>query len=348
MIPIDNTTFIGRRLNNNIYSRQGSLLLPKSTILNDNNLGLLQQHGVNLWDADTQLITEFIIDETISEVQSIYEKIHHSTEKPSNQMIRQKVMPKIQELCSNYNISNVLLGLRKKDHYTYRHCIGVSVLSYLIGKWLGLHDIELNDLAIAGLLHDLGKQRISYSILNKADKLSSDEYAEMKLHTVFGYEMIIKLPNMTDQQALVALQHHEREDGSGYPYGKSSEEIAYFSKIVAVADVFHTMVSERVYKKAIPLYKVLQEIYQRAFGLFDPVIVQCFIINLMNRMIGDSVLLSDGKVARIVMIHPDDLINPLVESEGQYYDLRWSKNRIMDFGPVIKNNTGLAYCDKSI
>lgn len=65
-------------------------------------------------------------------------------------------------------------------------------------------------------------------------------------------------------------------------------------------------------------------------------------------MIGDSVLLSDGKVARIVMIHPDDLINPLVESEGQYYDLRWSKNRIMDFGPVTKINTGLAYCDESI
>ncbi|WP_258313564.1 HD-GYP domain-containing protein [Paenibacillus sp. tmac-D7] len=329
MIPIDNTTFIGRRLSNNIYSRQGSLLLPKSTILNDHNLDLLQQHGVNLWDADTQLITEFIIDETISEVQWIYEKIH-STEMLSNEIIRQKVMPKIQQLCSN-NISNVLLGLRKKDHYTYQHCIGVSVLSYLIGKWLGLTEEELNDLAVAGLLHDLGKAKIPDSILKKADKLSWDEYAEMKRHTVLGYEIILSLPNITAQQALVALQHHEREDGSGYPYGKSSEEIAYFSKIVAVADVFHTMVSERVYKKPVPLYQVLQEIYQRAFGLFDPVIVQRFIINLMNRMIGDSVLLSDGKVARIVMINPDDLVNPLVESEGQYYDLRWSKNKIMDF-----------------
>lgn len=129
---------------------------------------------------------------------------------------------------------------------------------------------------------------------------------------------------------------------------KESFSKPYFSKIVAVADVFHTMVSERVYKKAIPLYQVLQEIYQQAFGLFDPVIVQCFITNLMNRMIGDSVLLSDGRVARIVMINPDDLINPLVESEGQYYDLRWSKNRIMDFVPVTKNNTGLVYFDKSI
>lgn len=129
---------------------------------------------------------------------------------------------------------------------------------------------------------------------------------------------------------------------------KESFSKPYFSKIVAVADVFHTMVSERVYKKAIPLYQVLQEIYQQAFGLFDPVIVQCFITNLMNRMIGDSVLLSDGRVARIVMINPDDLINPLVESEGQYNDLRWSKNRIMDFVPVTKNNTGLVYFDKSI
>jgi len=334
VIPIDNTSFIGRKLNSNIYSRQGSLLLPKNSVLSYHNLDLLNQHGINLLDEDTQLVTEFIIDETISEVQFIYEKINHSAEKPSNQMIRQKVMPKIQELCSNYNFSNVILGLRKKDNYTYRHCIGVSVLSYFIGKWLGLKEKELNDLAVAGLLHDVGKTKISDSILLKAGKLSSDEYAEMQLHTVYGYEMILRLPNMTDQQALVALQHHEREDGSGYPYRKSSEEIEYFSKIVAVADVFHTMVSERVYKKAIPLFQVLQEIYQRAFGLFNPVIVQCFITNLMNRMIGDSVLLSDGKVARIVMLHPDDLINPLVESQGKYYDLRLSKSKIMDFASI--------------
>ncbi|MFC5530429.1 HD-GYP domain-containing protein [Cohnella yongneupensis] len=331
VIPIDNTWFIGRRLNNNIYSEQGSLLLPKNSILDIHHLELLRQHGIEVWADDTELVTDVIVDEAISEVQSIYEKIQKNSGQLSNQIIRQIVMPKIKELCFNKNLLNVILELSKKDHYTYRHCIGVAVISYLIGQWLGLKDEGLNDLAVAGLLHDLGKTKIRDSILKKEDKLSAEEYSEMKRHTYLGYEMITNLSGMTEQQALVALQHHEREDGSGYPCGVCGDKITYFSKIVAVADVFHTMVSERVYKKPVPLYQVFQEIYQRAFGLFDPIIVQCFITNVMNRMIGDLVLLSDGRVARIVMLHSDDLINPLVEYQGQYYDLRLSKNKILGF-----------------
>jgi HD-GYP domain-containing protein (c-di-GMP phosphodiesterase class II) len=327
---IDNTWFIGRKLNNNIYSRQGNLLLPKNSILNSHHLDLLQLHGIDLWQEDTLLITELIMDEAVSELQTIYEKVLHNKEHISSGIIERKLMPKIQELCF-YNISNVIVELSKKDNYTYRHCIGVSIISFLIGKWLGLKDEQINDLAVAGLMHDLGKIKIPDSILNKAGRLTSDEYAEMKLHTHLGYEMIRNIPDMTEQQALVALQHHEREDGSGYPYGVSGDKITHFSKIIAVADVFHTMISERVYKKPVPLYKVFQEIYHLAFGLFDPMVVQCLITNVMSRMVGNSVLLSDGQVARIVMLHPDDLINPLVEAKGLFYDLRNCDNKIVDF-----------------
>lgn len=307
------------------------MLLPRNSILNSHHLDLLHQHGIDLWREDTQLVTEFITEAAVSEVHSICEKIHNRSEELSKQAIQDELMPSIQELCINNNLSNVILELSKKDNYTYRHCIGVAVISYLIGKWLGLKDEEMHDLAIAGLLHDLGKIKIPDSILNKASSLTADEYAEMKLHTHFGYEMIWNISGMTEQHALVALQHHEREDGSGYPFGISGKKITQYSKIVAVADVFHTMISERVYKKPVPLYRVFQEIYQRAYGLFDPMIVRTFISNIMNRMIGDSVLLSDGQVARIVMLHPDDLINPLVEIRGQFYDLRHSECKIMDF-----------------
>ncbi|MEX2415164.1 MAG: HD-GYP domain-containing protein [Paenibacillaceae bacterium] len=306
------------------------MLLPKNSILNSHHLVLLQQHGIELWQEDTLLVTELIMEEAVSELQTIYEKIHHNTKRISSRIIQRKLMPKIREL-GFINISSVILQLSKKDNYTYRHSIGVSVISFLIGKWLGLKDEELTDLAIAGLMHDLGKIKIPDSILNKADRLSADEYAEMKLHTHLGYEMIRNIPDMTEQQALVALQHHERENGSGYPFGVSGDKITHYSKIIAVADVFHTMISERVYKKPVPVYKVLQEIYHHAFGLFDPMIVQCFITNVMSRMIGDSVLLSDGQVARIVMLHSDDLINPLVQTKGQFYDLRQSDNKIVDF-----------------
>lgn len=312
------------------------MLLPKHSILNDHHLALLQQHGIELYREDTRLVTEFMMEETISEARMIYEKIHNYKEQLSNSQIQSLIMPNILELCANHRFSNMILELRKKDNYTYRHCVGVAVISFLMGKWLGLKEAELRDLAIAGLMHDIGKIKIPDSILNKASRLSADEYAVMKLHTHFGYEMIRHLPEMTEQQALVALQHHEREDGSGYPFGISGEDIAPFSKIVAVADVFHTMISERVYKKPAPLYQVYREIYQRASGLFDPLVVQSFISNVMNRMIGNSVLLSNGQIARITMLHPDDLINPLVVVQGQYYDLRQSDIYIVDFIPNLR------------
>jgi HD-GYP domain-containing protein (c-di-GMP phosphodiesterase class II) len=331
VILIDNSRFIGRRLNHNVYSRQGSLLLPQNSILDNHHLDLLHQHGIELWREDTQLVTELITEEAVSEVKAIYEKIHHQTEQLSNQVIQDELMPKIQELCIQNNLSNVLLALSQKDNYTYRHCIGVAVISFLIGKWLRMKDEELSELAIAGLMHDLGKVKIPDMILNKAGRLNADEYAEMKLHTHLGYEMIRNISEMTEQQALVALQHHEREDGSGYPFGVSGEKITPFSKIVSVADVFHTMISERVYKKPVPLYQVFQEIYKNSYGLFDPKIVYSFITNMMNRLVGDHVILTDGQVARIVMLHPDDLVNPLVEAQGQFYDLRHSEHKILDF-----------------
>lgn len=307
------------------------MLLPKNSILNDRHLALLESHGIELNREDTRLVTEFIVEETVSEARAIYEKIHNRKEQLSNSRIRRLVVPKIRELCANHRFSDVIVELRKKDNYTYRHCVGIAVLSYLAGKWLGLKEDELQDLAVSGLLHDIGKIKIPDSILNKPGGLSANEYAVIKLHTHYGYEMIRGLPGTTERQALVALQHHEREDGSGYPFGLTGDRIAPFSKIVAVADVFHTMLSERVYKKPVPLYQVFRELYQRAFRLFDPSVVRCLIFNLMSKMIGDSVLLSDGQVARIIMLHPDDLINPLVEAEGQFYDLRRSELKIVNF-----------------
>jgi HD-GYP domain-containing protein (c-di-GMP phosphodiesterase class II) len=330
LILIDNTWFIGRRLNNNVYSRQGSLLLPKNSILENHHLDLLHQHGIELWRDDTELVTEVITEEAISEVQAIYQKIHHQTEQLSNQVIQDELMPKIHELCIHNNLLKVIMELSKKDNYTYRHCIGVAVISFLIGKCLRMKIEDLNELAIAGLLHDLGKVKIPDMILNKASRLNADEIAEMQLHTHLGYEIISNISGMTEQQALVALQHHEREDGSGYPFGVSGEKITPFSKIVSVADVFHTMISERVYKKPTPLYQVLQEIYKNSYELFDPKIVHSFITYVMNRLVGDYVILTDGQVARIVMLHPDDLINPLVEAQGQFYDLRHSEHKILD------------------
>jgi len=272
-----------------------------------------------------------------SEVCAICDKLGYDFKRIPESAIRSMAIPFICELCSIEATWQLVHELKMKDHYTYRHCIGVAILSFGIGTWLGMDGDSLQELAIAGFLHDVGKINIHNSILKKAGPLTKDEYGEMCLHTLIGFDMLRHIEGLTEQQALVALQHHERENGSGYPFGIEGVKITQLSKVVAVADVVHTMTSERVYKRPLPLYQALREIYEIAAELFDAKVVYCFVSNMMKRAIGSRVLLSNGQIGRIVKLHEDNLIYPVVKSRGRLYDIRKSKIGIIDFTGGIRN-----------
>src|SRR5699024_8481448 len=128
-------------------------------------------------------------------------------------------------------------------------------------------------------------------------------------------EMIKNTVGTNHRQALVALQHHERMDGSGYPFSITKEKIDLFSRIVAVADVFHAMTSKRVYRNASPFYEVLIQLEKDSFGSLDPTITRLFVENIMNSLIGNSVLLTNGRKGTILMIPRNDPVHPLVKVE---------------------------------
>ena len=117
-------------INAKIARLSSLVLLPRGSQINDHHIYLLQQHGVFLWKEDVLLVTGIVIDETICEIQFIYEKIN-SGGHLSHSVIQRMVMPKVEKLCVNKNLLDVLLNLRQKDYYTYRHSLGVAVLSYL-------------------------------------------------------------------------------------------------------------------------------------------------------------------------------------------------------------------------
>src|SRR5690625_7353760 len=127
------------------------------------------------------------------------------------------------------------------------------------------------------LLHDVGKMLVPEEILNKPGQLTEEEFQEMKNHTLYGYEILKDTVGVNHRQALVALQHHERMDGSGYPLQLKRDEIDLFSRIVAVADVFHAMSSNRVYQERSPLYEVLAEMEREVIAKLDPEITYLFI-----------------------------------------------------------------------
>jgi putative nucleotidyltransferase with HDIG domain len=185
-----------------------------------------------------------LVDESVIQINEIFQVSRRSKKVPLLDIQRQ-IIPLIHQTINQPNLFRLFASLKSKDDYTYRHSFAVAVIATLIGKWLGLKETELSELTIAAILHDIGKLKIPLDILNNPGKLTKEEFDLMKKHTIFGYEMIKETAGISHRQALVALQHHERQDGSGYPLGIRADKIDLFSRIVGIADVFHAMTSNR-------------------------------------------------------------------------------------------------------
>ncbi|WP_052144842.1 HD-GYP domain-containing protein [Halalkalibacter okhensis] len=215
----------------------------------------------------------------------------------------------------------MLEGMLDKDDYTYRHNIGVSVVASMLANWLHFSEADQRKITLGGLLHDIGKLQLSDYILTKPGRLTHEEYEAIQMHPTYGYKLLKKDSIYTEDICLMALEHHEREDGSGYPHHKNADEIHPFSKVIAIADVFHAMTSDRVYRKGHSLYGVLKHIKDESFGKLEPTYALTFIQRFMELSIGHYAELNNGEVAEIVFIFPHDPINPLVLLDHKLIEL---------------------------
>lgn len=324
-------TMLGCRVKHDIMNEIGLVILPRNTVLNDGHLQLIRKHRLQIIQSDIEMpilehTTRFpeeerLISNMTEEFHSMFQSMRSGGKVPVGE-IQETVIPSIHQVSDHHNLFDILSGIQAKDDYTYRHNIGVGVISTMIGKWLGIAGDELALLTLAATLHDVGKVRIEDDILNKPGRYTDEEYATMKRHTVYGYELLQATKDIPERVALVALQHHEREDGRGYPYGLTGDKLDYYSKIVGVADIFHAMTSKRVYKEAMPLYQVMLQMLQESFGALEPKICNLFVQRMMNLAIGGKVELTDGSIGTILLIYPDDPIRPLVQVGPGYFDLR--------------------------
>ena len=180
------------------------------------------------------------------------------------------------------SIETLRYTVEAKDVYTRGHSDRVSEYSVLIGKNLGLSDDDLKTLKIGGLFHDVGKIGIPDSILLKTEKLTDDEYSEIKNHPTIGVHI---LSNVTIFQDIIPVvkHHHERFDGRGYPSQLKGEEIPLLARIAAVADTFDAMTSKRSYRNALSLDIVKEEITKCSGTQFDPQIADVFLDILNNQ-----------------------------------------------------------------
>jgi len=166
----------------------------------------------------------------------------------------------------------IALTTELRDPYTSGHQQRVTRLACAIAKEMGLNEEVIEEIRVAGSLHDIGKMYIPSEILTKPGKLSKIEFDMIKTHPKAGYD-ILKTIEFPWPIAPIVLQHHERTDGSGYPSGLSAKDIFLEARILAVADVVEAMASHRPYRPAQGLDKALEEISQKRGGLYDPEVV---------------------------------------------------------------------------
>lgn len=221
-------------------------------------------------------------------------------------------------------ISKYMSALKDADEYTFIHSVNVAFYSMLIGKWMKMSEDQMKILIQAGILHDIGKMRVDNKILNKPGKLTYEEFQEMKKHTIYGYNIIREKDDIGDNIKKAVISHHERMDGSGYPYGLAGDSINLYARIIAIADTYDAMTSNRVYKKKVTPFKSFDMFLQEGLALYDIEILNVFLNNISTYYIGSNVILNTGEKGKIVYIPPYDILSPIVETENGYLD--FSKN----------------------
>ncbi len=204
-------------------------------------------------------------------------------EQPSAEHIKeskQAVGEIVDMILSDDETTNHLLKITSHDFYTYTHSVNVGVQSVALAKRLfgTSSDHDMHELGAGFFLHDLGKVNISNDILNKPGRLDEKEMRIMRTHASQSYLLLKKADLLSQECSLITMQHHEREDGTGYPRKLKGDDIHDYSRICCVADVFDALTAERSYKKGMPTFKALKIMKEEMIGHFHKEIFENFVL----------------------------------------------------------------------
>jgi HD-GYP domain-containing protein (c-di-GMP phosphodiesterase class II) len=225
-----------------------------------------------------ELSISYGYDTKIAKNQSISEIIANS----ENHMYRHKLSERSSMRSKTTNL--IINTLFEKSHREAAHSNRVSKICEFIASRMNMDKVAVNQMKIAGLIHDIGKIGIDENILNKPGKLTIEEKNDVERHPEIGWR-ILSATSEFSQLAQFILSHHEKWDGSGYPYGLKGEEIPLESRIMAVADAYDAMTSERTYRKAMSKEEAIKELIQFSGTQFDANIVEVFISQVINNEI---------------------------------------------------------------
>ncbi|WP_244835185.1 HD-GYP domain-containing protein [Clostridium sp. BJN0001] len=248
---------------------------------------------------------------------STFSKSHDKTITEVREMVQNV---KAQLGSDSFVIRNIILNGSGED-CIFKHTVDVAALSSLLGKWLHFSKTELNLLTYAAIFHDCGKYKIDPKILNKKEELTEKEFDIIKQHPVLSYNLVKEIKFLDKSVSLGVIMHHEREDGSGYPFGLKGEKIHKFAKVIAIADVFDAINSNRGYKNKELPFQALQTIKDESLGKLQYEYCNVFLQHIIDFYLGEKVILNTGEEAKILQMNINELDRPLVFKNGEFLDL---------------------------
>ncbi len=205
-----------------------------------------------------------------------------------------------------------LTQLKQKGDYTYNHSLRCAVLSTVFGRHLGLSETDLHELATGMILADIGKTKISRKLLNKTEKISDKEKELFKSHVELGVEILGNDKTVGHTALIIAETHHERFDGTGYPYGLVGKEIPLFGQIAGIVDTFDAMTSKKSYGKQHTTSQAMDWLYQNRNKKFDGELVDEFIQAVGLYPAGSMVELSDNSIGLVLSHNKSKRLKPEV------------------------------------
>jgi len=327
-VYVDNLTG-AEILAKSIYMPNDIVLLSKGIRVKRSYVAKLKELGIEyiyINDAISEgieiddYIDEKTREECKKEVRNVLEKFSTSG-KVELDLISQMAENIIDDILSNKEVLVNISDVRREDEYTYSHSVSVCSLAVLTALKSGYNQEKAKDLAIGALLHDLGKVLIPEDILNKSSELTEIEKEIYKQHVINGYEAVKDESWLSATSKVIILTHHERIDGSGYPFGWKGDKINLSAKIVGVCDAFDTITNKGLDNKPMKVYEAIEYLTAMKGVFFDEEIVDIFTNHIAAYPSGTGVKTNKGDICIVVRQNPDFPTRPVIRkiesSEGK-------------------------------
>ena len=341
----------GLSCNKPVFIDEDTLFIPAGVPVREKDLTRLEKWGVDivlsegqfaetenedllnsklLWGIPSDKELTDIYNSTIEKLDTIFNRINMMEEIDPGEI--DQISDKLIDTVEDKFIQSVRMVLTHNSllKAQAKSALNTAILSLTIGFAMDRPRLKLLELSNGALLHDIGMMRVPEEIRSKASNLTPDELKKLRSHPVYSYQIISKELKYDDSIARIALEHHERWDGEGYPQGKSGDDILLEARIVSIADAFEAMVSERPYRNSMIGYEAMKNIISDNSRRFDPEILRNFIKSMGIYPLGSIVMLNDSSIARVIKGNPEAPLRPnvitLIDSVGKEYP--------GDMGPV--------------